>query len=97
VCLATAATGAEKLAIDAVVKYCVNEMHAKDDFPSQNFDAYYNAATGKVQNNVIYVRDEEPLYRFQKCVAMQGIPIDLHHMAFRFLPVMGGRSGKTFS
>ena len=39
-----------------------------------NFDAYYNAASGTVQNNNRYV-DQSAVYAFNKCMASKGVPL----------------------
>jgi hypothetical protein len=72
--------------VDNIVKYCVEFVHA---FPAYNqmdvttnkgffkkFDAFYNSATGTVQNNATeVVGDTEPLYEFNKCMAREGFPL----------------------
>jgi hypothetical protein len=40
-----------------------------------HFDAYYNAATGMVQNNVEYNFQQRFLFAFQKCMADRGFPL----------------------
>jgi outer membrane murein-binding lipoprotein Lpp len=44
-----------------------DEVYAK-------FDAFYNPATGRVQNNNQYV-DQSALYTFNKCMAEHGFPL----------------------
>jgi hypothetical protein len=65
--------------INAAVKACVAATNATDDRPSNphnwHFDAYYNAATGKVQNNLEYVFQQRFLFTFQKCMAERGFPL----------------------
>jgi hypothetical protein len=66
--------------IEKVVQYCVDVVHK---FPAdeteayyfKRFDAFYNPATGLVQNNGYLVGDEPPLYEFNKCMASQGLPL----------------------
>jgi hypothetical protein len=41
----------------------------------RKFDAFYNTATGKVQNNAVYVGDQAALYQFDKCMASKGYPL----------------------
>ncbi len=42
----------------------------------KKFDAFYNLATGTVQNNATEVAgDTEPLYEFNKCMASEGLPL----------------------
>lgn len=65
-----AQTAAE--AITKTVSYCVGEVH-KSGF--QRFDAFYNPATGLVENNAFTVGDQNALYVFRKCMAAQGIPL----------------------
>jgi hypothetical protein len=73
--------------IQKVVKHCLDVVH---QFPAHNqmdvttnenffkkFDAFYNPATGKVENNATtVVGDQAPLYQFDKCMASQGLPLD---------------------
>ena len=59
--------------INNLVKFCVAQVHLQNDEPSQRFDAFYNPGTGRVENNAIYDADQEPLSRFERCLAMQGL------------------------
>jgi hypothetical protein len=54
---------------------CVQVVHRNPDSLSQDFHAYYNAATGTVENNMIYHADRELLLRFQTCMAEIGVPL----------------------
>lgn len=72
--------------VASVVKHCVEFVH---QFPAHNqmdvttdagffnrFDAFYNPATGAVQNNATgVVGDTEPIYQFDKCMASEGLPL----------------------
>lgn len=73
------AEGAAKLtqaeAIKKTVLACLEVVHSNPDASSQRFYAYYNAATGTVENNMIYQAGREPLFRFQKCMAEHGVPL----------------------
>src|SRR5580704_14671737 len=60
-------------AINNSVKFCVAQVHLQNDEPSQRFDAFYNPATGRVENNATYDSDREALSRFEKCMAMQDL------------------------
>ena len=68
-------TETETAAIKETVRVCVQVVHSDPDAFSQGFYAYYNAATGTVENNVIYQAGREPLLRFQKCMAERGVPL----------------------
>jgi hypothetical protein len=71
--------------IAKVVKHCIDVVH---QFPAhnqldvgtnesffKNFDAFYNPATGRVENNGYLNGDIPPQYQFNKCMATQGIPL----------------------
>jgi len=71
--------------IEKVVKHCVDVV---DQFPAHNqmdigtnenffkhFDAFYNRATGRVENNGYLNGDIPPQYQFNKCMASQGLPL----------------------
>jgi hypothetical protein len=76
----------EPVRVVSAVKHCVEFVH---QFPAHNqmdvttnegffkkFDAFYNLATGTVQNNATeVVGDTEPLYEFNKCMAGEGLPL----------------------
>jgi hypothetical protein len=68
-------TETETAAIKETVRACVQVVHSNPDTFSQGFYAYYNAATGTVENNMIYQAGREPLFRFQKCMAEHGVPL----------------------
>jgi hypothetical protein len=55
-----------------VVKYCVGVVNSPDN---RYFDAFYNAATGRVENNALTVGDQYDVFRFDKCMAEQRIPL----------------------
>jgi hypothetical protein len=64
--------------INAVVKACVAVSRAQEqEVPGATwrFDAFYNAATGMVQNNVQYNFQQRFLFVFQKCMAEKGLPL----------------------
>lgn len=68
------AMAADSATIDKTVSACVSAVHAIH--PSfQRFDAFYNAGTGRVENNAVYVADQDALYNFNKCMAQHGIPL----------------------
>jgi hypothetical protein len=67
------AMAADANAINNSIKFCVAQVHLQDDEPSQRFDAFYNPSTGRVENNAAYDSDQEPLHRFEQCMAMQGL------------------------
>jgi hypothetical protein len=67
-------------AIEKVVKHCIDVVHKfpADQMETQffkRFDAFYNSATGRVQNNGYLNGDLPPLYEFNKCMASQGYPL----------------------
>jgi hypothetical protein len=76
----------EPAQVASAVKHCVEFVH---QFPTHDqmdvttnagffkkFDAFYNLATGTVQNNATdVVGDTEPLYEFNKCMAEEGLPL----------------------
>ena len=68
-------TETETAAIKKTVLGCVQVVHRNPDILSQGFHAYYNAATGTIENNMIYQADREPLLRFQTCMAEHGVPL----------------------
>jgi hypothetical protein len=41
----------------------------------KHFDAFYNPATGRVENNGYLNGDVPPQYQFNKCMASQGLPL----------------------
>lgn len=66
--------------IARAVSHCVAAVHQmKSDAVSaqffKHFDAFYNPATQHVENNAVYVGDQQPLYEFNKCMALQGFPL----------------------
>jgi hypothetical protein len=71
--------------IEKAVKHCVDVVH---QFPAHNqltlgtnedffrhFDAFYNPATRRVENNGYLNGDIAPQYQFNKCMASQGFPL----------------------
>jgi hypothetical protein len=66
--------------IASVVKNCVNTVH---QFPTDSinalffagFDAFYNPATQRVENNATRVGDQDPLFQFNKCMAATGFAL----------------------
>jgi hypothetical protein len=70
----------DKAAIDKAISGCLNFVHS---FPAEpgygmffkRFDAYYNTATGLVQNNAVTVGDHAALFQFNKCMAQSGFPL----------------------
>jgi hypothetical protein len=41
----------------------------------KKFDAFYNSAAGRVENNAFLDGDLPALYQFNKCMASQGFPL----------------------
>ena len=65
-------------AVNAVVKACVQVSRTQEqEVPGAtwHFDAFYNPATGRVQNNVEYNFQRRFLFVFHKCVAERGLPL----------------------
>lgn len=68
-------------AIERAVKICVDQVHRfvpPEEYLRQffqQFDAYYNAASGTVQNNGYRNGDMPAQYQFNKCMATQGFPL----------------------
>lgn len=66
--------------IEKAVKACVEVVHATkardfDQMFYKEFDAYYNPASGTVQNNAYRAGDTRPLYTFNKCMVQKGVPL----------------------
>jgi hypothetical protein len=67
--------------VEKSIKSCVELVHkikAKNQFEDEfykNFDAFYNPATGLIQNNAYRNGDREPLYRFNKCMTERGVSL----------------------
>ena len=67
--------------IGKAITHCLDVVHR---FPVDNgveqrffkhFDAYYNPASGQVENNAVYNGDQAPLFQFDKCMASRGFPL----------------------
>jgi hypothetical protein len=65
---------ADTATINKTVSECINFVHALGD-SFKKFDAYYNPATGRVENNVMYVADQPAIFQFNKCMAQHGLPL----------------------
>ncbi len=67
--------------VSDVIDFCVDEVHkhkAEDAYEQKfylNFDAYYNPATDRVNNNAMRNGDQPPLYLFNKCMTKAGFPL----------------------
>jgi hypothetical protein len=66
--------------IEKAVKHCVDVVHQfpADQMEAQffkRFDAFYNPASGRVENNGYLNGDLPPVYQFNKCMASQGVPL----------------------
>ena len=63
------------------ISQCVQA--ARDEAPKDallakfylDFDAFYNPASGRVQNNNVYHGGLPAVYAFNKCMALQGFPL----------------------
>jgi len=77
----SSATALDNTAIERAVKTCVDQVHQftpPNEWERQyfqQFDAYYNANSGTVQNNAYRGADLPPRYQFNKCMAIQGFPL----------------------
>jgi hypothetical protein len=70
-------TGDQVRLLTGMIPECVKAVHKAEpdnDF-YQQFDAYYNAATGRVENNVMLNGSRPALYAFQKCMTYKGWPL----------------------
>ena len=68
--------------INAGVKACVDAVNAQElkrnPQVTFRFDAYYNAATSRIHNNLDqlgYVPQRAYLFAFEKCMAERGFPL----------------------
>jgi hypothetical protein len=68
--------------INAVIKACVEVVDGpprkENPQTTYRFDAYYNAATGRVHTNVDqlgYVSQRSLIFKFEKCMAERGMPL----------------------
>jgi hypothetical protein len=74
-------TSDQPAAISKAVSHCViavHNTHPTESWMQQyytNFDAFYNPASGAVQNNAQTVGDMKALFVFNKCMAEQGYPL----------------------
>lgn len=79
----------EAAAINKAASECLNFVHsfpAEEPYASafKRFDAYYNSATGAVENNASSfpisdfrgVANQAALFQFNKCMAQHGIPLE---------------------
>ena len=77
---ATMSNAQDKAVIDKAVSDCVQFVHSFQADPGmqsfyRKFDAYFNVATGLVQNNATLVGDQAALFQFNKCMAQKGLPL----------------------
>jgi hypothetical protein len=69
--------------INKIVAHCVNVVHTTKPSADQaymasfyrNFDAFYNPASGLVENSARLQGDQKPLFIFNKCMSEQGLPL----------------------
>ena len=67
-----------KQAIAQCVQFVRGEASTKGELDAKfyaGFDAFYNEATGRVQNNVVLNGGMAPLFEFNKCMSSRGIPL----------------------
>ncbi|MGO8844184.1 MAG: hypothetical protein ACLQFI_02320 [Methylocella sp.] len=71
----------QTVTINKAVAHCVSVVHnthAQEDFMQpyyNNFDAFYNPASGSVNNNAQSNGDMKALFVFHKCMTEQGLPL----------------------
>jgi hypothetical protein len=67
----------KEAAISAAVTKCVAVARKYPDLlgMSKGFDAFYNAATGLVENNAFLQGQQPALFEFRKCMAASGFPL----------------------
>ncbi len=70
-------SGPSEEQINAAIKTCVAVTRAGEvqQGIKPYFDAYYNAATGAVHNNVMNIAGRADLFVFGKCMAEHGFPL----------------------
>jgi hypothetical protein len=68
--IATPAIAADT--VDNAVQVCIQVTH-KSGYPY--FDAFYNPATKRVENNISLAYQQPALFYFNKCMASQGFPL----------------------
>jgi hypothetical protein len=74
-------TDADRALVTKTVKQCVDLVHADKSEPDlktffEKFDAFYNLASGRVENNATRNGDQRALFVFKKCMNEKGIPIN---------------------
>lgn len=74
-------TEADKSIIANTVKQCVDQVHADKSEPDlkiffEKFDAFFNLASERVENNAYRAGDQRALYVFKKCMNARGVPIN---------------------
>ncbi len=80
------ASSPKKPAISAVIKKVIADCvlyvrNMPDPNPAygdsyKHFDAYYNAATGKVEDNGFMNVDQQAKYVFRQCMAEHNVPLN---------------------
>jgi hypothetical protein len=71
---------ADTASINEIVTKCLDIVHSykgdvSTEYFSKRFDAFYNPLTHQVENNARIAPEQEPLFRFNKCMAQQGVPL----------------------
>ena len=63
--------------LNGAIGTCVDSVRKSEPATAgdRKFDAYYNPAKGKVQNNALFVSQQPSLYAFNKCMSDQGFPL----------------------
>jgi hypothetical protein len=70
----------DKATLAKAVKQCVDVVRADDSEPVfkkfyQQFDAFYNPASGRVESNAFRPIDQKPFFVFKKCMSEKGMPV----------------------
>lgn len=74
------------VALKIAISNCVNQVHATNEAKAEasgktywnfwtGFDAFYNPATGRVQNNNMYNGGRPAAFFFDKCMTSLGFPL----------------------
>jgi hypothetical protein len=75
-CWVSTSHAQDTAAINKAVSECLKVVHSLvDDSYAKYFDAFYNPATGLVENNVMYATGRPALFQFNKCMVQHGVPL----------------------
>ena len=70
----------ETAIIKKAISDCLKVVHSYPAEPMnesffKRFDAFYNTASGRVEDSGVYVGDQAPRFQFHKCMAQHGVPL----------------------